>query len=187
MSVTPPQRLSEDQLLADLSLSGLTGRRAFNSLYQQYNHLIAYARHTYNLTLEEAEEAYHEALLGLVRVAQKGQGRLTCKIKTLLHTILSHRSIDALRRRSPQLVALDPQLSLPSSVRVDPFRQLADREEWQDCQRQLELLGENLREVLLESAKGYSSAEIASRYGYKNAATVDVLKHRARKALKAIV
>lgn len=169
-------------------IAGLAGdrRRLYEEiLYRRFASLIWQRPRKYNLSQEEATQAYNDAIIGFLKQLDAGNFRGESSLYTYIRRIFLRRCIDIFRSgptTSVYMDSLDETLELPDES-VGILKRMISQDELNRALIVLRKLSDRCRELLMMSAEGYKMDEITQRMGFKNADSTYSTKHQCKKKL----
>lgn len=175
-----PERLKDEILL---SRAGEGDQTAFLELYQRYRTPIF--RFAYRLlgTVEQAEDVTHDCFLNLVRKPGNFNPEMG-SLSTYLYAAARNLAFKQFRRSGREAALEDLEVDPAMPPRLQPLRQLLDRELSLKVKEAVSNLPELQRESLvLFEYEGLSLNEIAQIVGAE-AGAVKARIYRARQSLK---
>jgi len=177
--------LSEKALLEGITGDKANRKRYEKILYQRFSYLVKARKSTYGLTVDQAQQAYNDAILGLLKQLDRGDFRLESSLKTYLYKIFTRRCVDIFREAPTNKYPLDSleAASELSDSSADFMRTLISQEEIEQALTLLKRLGEKCKQLILMGAQGYGMEEIRKHFGFKNLDTTYSAKHKCKKKL----
>jgi RNA polymerase sigma-70 factor (ECF subfamily) len=159
-------------------------------LYQRYEYFIEEGCRKYNLIYEDSFSAYTDALLSLLHniISESFDGR--SGIKTYFYQIFSNKCVDIVRKNTSNKqqvnktqTASELLVQLPDAARTI-VEQIIDNQKKDLIKKQLELIGEKCKEILLLFEDGFTDKEIAFELGYNNGSVAKTTRLRCLERLK---
>ncbi|MEL6670689.1 MAG: sigma-70 family RNA polymerase sigma factor [Bacteroidota bacterium] len=178
---------SDPQILDQLKGSRVQQERMINWLYQQYLGLIYRGMEKYQLSREEAAEAYADAIIGLRESVVKGKFEGRSKVFTFLFQIFEHKCGDKLRRKTTHKASIKWIYEIPNlPMEAKSFLQkLILEEEVTHLKELIFELGEKCRQLLWDTEYwGYDLETVAQKLGLKNARSASSQKYKCMERLK---
>jgi RNA polymerase sigma-70 factor, ECF subfamily len=132
-------------------------------------------------SVADAEDVVQESYVKAYRALTAGQFDARSSVKTWLHRIVTHASIDALRARARRPTTedhFDDSLGWDAAAQTEARVALAELAHWLD-----QLPPEQRAAIVLKSVEGLSSGEVAEMLGSTEGA-VEQLLVRARSTLR---
>ncbi len=183
---------TDEALIEAIHAGGSRQELGIRNLYDQFFYLTRDGRKKYP-TLDESDlvTAYNSAVISLRKQLLTGKFRGDSALATYFTRIFTNKCIDLLRKQKSGLQTT-PYEYAPEVEDKTPnaLHRLIQSDQLERVRRQLQVLGEVCKQILLDSEyHGYSSEEIATRIGFSNAASVNSKKYsclqKLREALQA--
>ena len=174
----------DQQIINGIKAGGIERQRWEGILFKEYQYLVTQSKH--KLEKDTLKYTYADAVMVLIQHILTEQFRGESKIKTYLHRIFHNKCVDALRKNSTNKVRRHHTEWIGdwghlSSRANSVLKNLINQEMVTNLAEGLGKLGERCKELLLLSAKGFTSKELAAMFDYKSAQAVRVIKNRCRK------
>jgi RNA polymerase sigma factor (sigma-70 family) len=182
----------DDQLIDNLRQGGTLRRKSEEQLFSTYSYFIREGMFKYNISEEDAFEAYSDTVLAAINELIKGLFEHRSSLKTWLYQIFSNKCVDLLRKKSTNknsvhhTVSIGDWLFRLSDSSRTIIQQLADKADWEDLRQRLDQLGENCKNLLMLAADGYSDKEISTMTDYKTAEVVKTSRLRCMERLRKL-
>ena len=154
---------------------GRTAReKAMKTLLLNHQGFIGKGQKEFQISREEARDAYHDALIGLMKMVLKDDFQQKAKLSTILYSIFYRKCIDLRQKGRINVNAISweqvfPGLNLKA---IDFLDKLFAKETLEQIHRILPQIGKNCMELLFFQAQGFEDSYIAEMLGYKNSQTV---------------
>lgn len=183
---------SDDQLIDNLRQGGTPRRKSEEQLFSTYSYFIREGMFKYNISEEEAFEAYADTILAAINELVKGLFEHRATLKTWLYQIFLNKCVDLLRKKSTNKNSVHHTISIGdwllrlSDNNRTIIQQLADKSDWEDLRQHLDRLGENCKNLLMLAADGYSDKEISTMTDYKTAEVVKTSRLRCMERLRKL-
>ena len=176
--------------LEKIQAGGKEGQLAENKLYDKYAYFVKRGMTTHQLAEEDAVDAYIDAFTEAIRQVVQKEFRGDSSFKSYLFRIFNNRCVDNFRKKTTNKSRVHQWIDELSDIHHDSLRntlqKMLDVEKIELLKRAIETLGNTCRQILWDTAMGYSLSEIALRLDppLKNAATVKTQKYRCMNKLK---
>lgn len=180
---------SDQDIIEGIRQGGTARQRLASQIYQQFMGYVYKGQQRYKLSLDEALDAYADAITGVCRHIEAGKFRGESKLSTYLFKSFSNRCVDKLRRRASNANVEWEDLTptMPDKAKT-MIQELVVKEDTQRLLALMDELGENCKKILIDSEYyGFNMEEIAERIGFKNAASVSSMKYRCLDKLKKLI
>lgn len=153
-------QLTDDALIAMLKAGGLQREKAIGCIVQRCSRkLLSYARWRYwRLGAEAIDDAFTEALLGLIRAIERDKYNGQAGLCAFLNKIFHRRCIDFIRQKTTNpIIPID---EAPQTAAEGP----AEASDEEECLRMaMRQLPHKKRELLADWSEGYSYEEMAAK------------------------
>ncbi|MEO0895462.1 MAG: sigma-70 family RNA polymerase sigma factor [Bacteroidota bacterium] len=177
------RKQKEKELMEGLLKSGTEKEQYEQMMFKEYMNIIWKGKHKYNLTEEEAKDAYTDAMLASMKAIRKGSFRGESSLFSYIQSIFFKKCIDQFNRRKTSFDEYEEtSMQIPDSSQ-DVLAKLEVRDKFIQLKLHLNQLGERCKELLLYFAEGYSMEEITSIMGFANARTAASQKYNCKKQL----
>lgn len=160
------------------------------TLYEQYNYFIEEGCRKFNMDYENSFSAYSDAVLSVINNIRSENFDGRSSLKTYLYQIFSNKCIDLLRKtttnkNSVHKSTLLPELlgQLPDKVK-NAVQKFIDDQKIANLRKNLNMIGDKCREILLLFEDGVSDKEIAQMLSYNNAAVAKTTRLRCLEKLR---
>lgn len=166
-------------------------RRQFeNKLYEKYYYLIKEATFKHNITSEDASSAYSDTIISVIDaiVLQKFQEK--AQLKTFVYQIFNNKCVDQIRKNTTNKSSVNQGISIDDFALQMPddskliIQKLAEEFEFDKLKKQLSLLGEKCKQMLMAWADGFSDKEIALMLEYNSPQVAKTSRLRCLEKLK---
>lgn len=180
---------TDEEIIEGIRAGGILRQKLAAQIYQQYMGYVYKGQQRYKLNLEEARDAYADAITGVCRHIEEGRFRGESKLSTYLFKSFSNRCVDKLRRRASnanvEWESLVP--TMPDKAKT-MIQEIVLKEDTERLLALMDQLGENCKKILIDSEYyGFNMEEISERIGFKNAASVSSMKYRCMDKLKKLL
>ncbi|MBO0950916.1 RNA polymerase sigma factor [Fibrella forsythiae] len=174
-------RYSDEQLILQLASSDTREvDKAVKQLHGQYKDMIVRLVHQNSGTLQDGEELFDDALLGLWQAVQAGRYQPTARIKTYLYQIARNLWLNRIRAASRAVRFTDTE-SLDDYHLMSLDEPLEHNEAVDAFWEKVRAVGETCYNVLRAYADGYSMQEIAVRFELGTANNAKTIKYNCLK------
>ena len=180
--------MQDQQIAQAILLGGLEKEKAVQYLIDQHVGFVHKLHQNLNISLEEAKDAYTDAIMALIQAIENQTFKGESKLSTFLYKIFYFKCVDFSRKRSTNRI--DYQVELPniSSSEEDTFKQLIIKEEVKNLKVHMEKIGHPCQQILLDwGFWGYKMPEIAKRVGLKDAGKAKRQKYNCLQKLIKII
>lgn len=181
---------NERQVILQIEAGGRARRAAEYQLFDRFRYLVNQGMRKHGLSEDDAIDAYTDSILVLIRTIEDGKFQSQNKISTLLHAIFFRKCVDVFRKNANtlEITELMPESSTLPDRAQDILRNMMTQENVRRLRVFMLQLGQRCQEILWDSLYfGYRPAEIAEKYGLKNAETVLSQKSRCLKKLRETI
>ena len=183
------KRTYSDQVIIEGIQKGGTDReKAVNLLFDNNVGFLHTVRKKLFLTLEEAQDAYADAIVKVASQVSLGKFRGESKLSTYFYKIFYNKCVDVSRKKASNTatrVEEYPELSDPAS---DLLHKLDVKDEAMQVRKVMGEMGEACKNILLDWAyMGYSMEEIARRRNLKTPESARSLKYKCLKKLRELI
>ncbi|MEO0899188.1 MAG: sigma-70 family RNA polymerase sigma factor [Bacteroidota bacterium] len=179
----------DEEIIQQIRSGGIGRQKYASKIYTQYMGYVIKGKQRYRLSMEEAQDAYADAVIGICRHIEEGRFRGESKLSTYLFKAFSNRCVDKLRRRaSNKNVAWEEILPTMPDKAKNMIQELILKEKTDLLLALMDKLGESCKKILIDSEYyGFSMDEIAERTGFKNAASVSSMKYKCMDKLRKLL
>ncbi len=179
----------DQQIIKGIKAGGLERQRWEGILFKEYQYFVAQSKH--KLDKDTLKYTYADAVMVLIQHILSEQFRGEAAMKTYLHRIFNNKCVDAIRKKTTNKVKRHDtdwigDWTHLSSRANSVLKNLINQEMVEDLAEGLGKLGERCKKLILLSAKGFNSKELAEMFSYKSAQAVRVIKNRCMKKWKEI-
>lgn len=159
-------------------------------LYDSYKYLVDEGCRKFHITQEDSFTAYSDAVLSVICniMADRFDGRSS--LKTYLYQVFSNKCIDLVRKNTTNKQQVNhsvtsPELlvQLPDAART-VIERLVDQQKMDVIQKQMAILGQKCKEILLLFEDGFSDREISEKLEYSTAAVAKITRLRCLEKLR---
>lgn len=180
---------TDAEIIEGIRSGGIRRQKLATQIYQQYMGYVYKGQKRYKLSLEDARDAYADAVTGVCRHIREGRFRGESKLSTYLFKSFSNRCVDKIRRlTSNSNVEWDELVPTMPDKAKTMIQELVIREDTERLLSLMDELGDNCKKILIDSEYyGFNMEEIAERIGFKNAASVSSMKYRCLNKLKKLL
>ena len=179
---------TDRELIEAIRRGGLAREKALLFLYKRYVAFVYKLQKRYSLSIEDAKDAYSDAIIVAGEQISKNMFRGESQISSYLYRIFSNKCVDLIRKKAnPPTHTLETVSTL--SDREKSMQDLLEvRDEVRELEHVLDQMGPSCKQILLDWAYfGYSMEEIAQRAGLKNAESAMSQKYKCFKKLKQLL
>ena len=179
---------TDESLIAGIRKGGLHREKCILWLYDRYAGYVYKGINIFQLDMEDAKDAYSDAILATVLQIQRKQFRKEGKVSTYLYQSFMNRCKNQIRSaRVREREFLNKIPNLPDNTR-SMLEELIDQEEIFRYKELFGQLGEKCQQILWDSLfHGYTMEEICARIGYTSAASVSNMKYKCMDRLKRLL
>lgn len=176
---------SDQSIVAAIQKGGAEREKAVYYLFDTHLGFLHKVRKKQFLSLEEAQDAYADAVVKLSSQISLGKFRGESKLSTYFYKIFYNKCVDVSRKKASNAITQVeeyPELSDPA----ENLLHLMDvKDEAMQVRKLMGNMGENCKNILLDWAyMGYSMEEIAQRRNLKTADSARSLKYKCLKKLR---
>lgn len=180
--------MTDEQLIESIRAGGAERERSINRLFDYYASWVLGGKKTYRLSLEEAKDAYSDAIISVSLHIQSGQFRGESSIKTYLWRIFQNRCKNKIRDRKRTPDHWLEEMPNLAEEHHSFLRELESREELEEIQGFMHQLGETCRKILwMRDYEGYGMDEIAQEVGFSSGKSVSSKRHKCLSALRSLI
>ena len=186
------QSSDDETLLQHLRQNGSVKTTAEDRLFQRYRYFIEEGSRKYNLTSDEAFDAYSDTVLAGIADVSSGVFKGSSSLKTYLFRIFQNKCVDIVRRKMTKKNKVNQALPLFENIfqladgAKSVLQRLADKADLDLLRQKMTELGDTCRRVLQFSAEGRSDREIAELMEFKTADVVKTTRLRCLGKLRAL-
>ena len=178
---------TDQEIIEGIRKGGVERQRYEYMLYRRHAEFVVRRPRKYNLTDEEARDAYTEAFMAVTDHISNGRFRGESSLKTYLSRIFRNKCVDQFRKNTTVKVNwVDEFPDLPDESR-DFVKNLVGKEDLAQLKQLLTQLGERCQELLMLSGSGYSPSEIAARMGFKTSKSASSQRYKCLEKLKELM
>ncbi|MEM6261089.1 MAG: sigma-70 family RNA polymerase sigma factor [Bacteroidota bacterium] len=181
-------RYSDQEIIDSILLGGSIQERVIHHLFDIHQGFIGQACERHQLSIEDARDAFCDALVALRKqiLAQKFRGE--SKISTYLYRIFTNKCIDHLRKKNSYHAQLTPEIPEIEDESGNIFHHLVVQEDFNYAVQKMEEIGETCKRVLIDSLYyRYSMEEVAERAGLPDAKTASDRKYKCLQRLRKLI
>ncbi|MEM7374718.1 MAG: sigma-70 family RNA polymerase sigma factor [Bacteroidota bacterium] len=184
----PTNPRSDRDIIDAIKAGGRHKEYAIQWLMEEYGKFMHKIQKKYGLTEEGVQDAYTDAIIGLIQQIEKESFRGESKLSTFFYRIFSNKGVDLFRKNSTKRINTvvdmppieDPSKNILSLLDIE--------DEIQNLNGFLDNMGDNCKQILLDwGFWGYGMAEIAERAGLKNADQAKRQKYRCLQKLTKMI
>ncbi|MEM6631143.1 MAG: sigma-70 family RNA polymerase sigma factor [Bacteroidota bacterium] len=179
---------TDQAIIEGIKTGGANREKAINQLFDSNLGFLHTVRKKLFLSLEEAQDAYADAIVKVASQISLGKFRGESKISTYLYKIFYNKCVDVSRKKASNTatwVEEYPELSDPAS---DLLQKLDVKDEVVQLRKVMANMGEACKNILLDWAyMGYSMEEIAQRRNLKTPESARSLKYKCLKKLRELL
>jgi len=179
---------SDANLIKGIQAGGTQREKCIKYLYERYRAYLYKLKSKYQLSPEEAQDAYADAVVTVSEQIQLGNFQGKSKISTYLYSIFSNKCVDKIRKKTtPHIEEVYEYPEVKDSER-NMLEILGQQEDLKSLNRHMEQLGGKCKAILLDWAYyGYSMEEIAERNELKNSYSAATQKYKCLKKLMELI
>lgn len=180
---------NEEQVLEAIREGGRARQEAEYQLFDRFRYLVPKGKKKHGLSEEQAIDAYTDASMAVIDKISSGSFRRENKVSTLFHQIFYNKCVDVFRKNAntPEKTDLMEAMPYLPDQASNMLGKLIVEEQMDELRALMAKLGESCRNILWDALYfGFRPAEIAEKYGLKNAETVLSQKSRCLKKLRAM-
>ena len=188
------QKQTDENFIETILAGGKAAQLAEKKLFNQFTGLIVKGQREYQLSKEEAYDAYSEAIITVFQHIKTKKFKGNSSLKTYLNRIFKNKCIDFFRKKTTTKSRVhqwtdDLTVIANHQARQNIQKYLEDQELISQLEKSLQQLGAVCKQIILEYAYGFSFEEIAARLNppFKNGTTVKSKKSQCMKKLKVIL
>lgn len=184
-----PLNTTDQELVDNLRNNGTNRRKSEDQLFATYHYFIREGIHKFNLSEDEAFDAYSDSILSAIENIRNGSFEGRASLKTWIYQIFHNKCVDLLRKKTTNKNSINQTASINdvtfqlSDPNKSVIQKLTDKEDWELLKLKLNELGDNCRQLLLLATDGYSDKEISQIMDYK---TGDVVKTSRLRCLERL-
>lgn len=179
---------SDAEIVEGIQQGGPMREQWITRLYGSYLHYINKARVKYQLSDEDLQDAYADAVIALGEQVADGRFREEAKLSTYLYRIFFNKCVDIIRKYATNRVVAMPDLPDTGLTERDSLDDLAIQDQMEVLGKYLDQLGDRCKQILLYWGYwGYNMHEIAEKMGFKNNKSVISQKHKCFEKLKKMI
>ena len=182
------EKYSDAEIVHGIKAGGKYQEQMTQYLFDAHIGFYVQARKKYRLVEEELQDAYTDAILGVIRAVVRDRFRQDCKLSTYLYSIFQKICISRISRRKEGVVEYwneEPQLP---SLAQSTLQKLVEEDQLKQVDQILKKLGDTCRQLLWDALYfGFSMEEITIKLGFKNVAVTSSKKYKCLSKLKHMV
>ncbi|MCI4667204.1 MAG: sigma-70 family RNA polymerase sigma factor [Bacteroidia bacterium] len=171
-------------ILNGIHQKGSQRDKAIMTMFESFSYFVKFGQGKYRLSEENAQTAYNESILACINAIERKKFKGESCLKTYLHTIFRNKCVNEIRSNKSNQAneSLEDFVHIPDKAK-SILHQMDLESRLAETLALLDKIGKKCKEVLLQTARGYSSSEIAVMLGYKDDNTVNVIRRRCRASL----
>ena len=183
------KRTYSDQLIIEgIQKGGVEREKFIHYLFDTHQGFLHKVRKKQFLSIEEAQDAYADAVVKLASQISLGKFRGDSKLSTYFYTIFYNKCVDVSRKKASHTsttIEEYPELSDPAA---NILHKMDVADEARQVRGVMDSMGATCKEILLDWAyMGYSMEEIAQRRNLKTADSARSLKYKCLKKLRELL
>jgi len=163
----------DEEIVAGILAGGSQRQKYTNYLYDRYHRYIYTGIKKYKISLEQAQEAFADALIGVCKQIDNQKFRGESSISSYLFRAFSNRCVDKLRSATSYIgeEELEDHLNVPAYAH-NMLQRMELKESWQQVSQLMDELGEQCKRLILDSEYfGFTMDELAQKMGFNKAST----------------
>ncbi|MEM7370473.1 MAG: sigma-70 family RNA polymerase sigma factor [Bacteroidota bacterium] len=179
----------EDQeLIQGLMQEGAQREIWVARLFDQHKGMALQGKRKHNISLEDARDAYSDAVISVSRQIQQGKFRGDSKLSTWFYQVFRNYCIKRFHKAKRQQIDwADEMPNLPETAQ-NMLETLIEKDQFDTLYEWMGQLGENCRQILvLREFHQYTPKEIAEKIGFKNAQSVSSKRFKCLEKLRELI
>jgi RNA polymerase sigma-70 factor (ECF subfamily) len=183
--------LPSDTEIATGILAGGSTRRIFeNILYEKFYYLIKDGTFKHKITEEDASSSYSDAIIAVIDAIVSNKFQEKAQLKTYTYQIFNNKCVDQIRKNTTNKESVNQGASIDEFALQMPdeskliIQQLSEEFEFDKLKKQLALLGEKCKQMLMAWSEGFSDKEISVMLEYNSAQVAKTSRLRCLEKLK---
>ena len=179
----------EQEIIDNLRSSVINRRKAEEQLYCRYSYLMKAGIKKYAIGADDAFNAYSDTVLAVIDSLTYGTFEGKCSLRTYMHGIFHHKSVDVVRKKASQKKRMHQAESIHgealylSDGSKSIIEKLVIQTDIKRLKEKIDQLRHTSRQIILLSAGGYKDKEIAELLKYKTANVVKTTRLRCIRKL----
>ncbi len=179
---------SDSEIIQLIKNGGSAFEQIAEYLFESHLGYIHKAKKQLNLSLEQANDAYADALVKLIRQIRNDRFLGESKLSTYFYSIFHNTCVDVLRKETTNLSYSSLNELAYSKKEKDLLNLIELKDSVKQVKAQMHQIGEPCKKILLDWAYwGYSMREIAVRSSLASEESARSMKYKCLKKLKAIM
>jgi RNA polymerase sigma factor (sigma-70 family) len=183
--------LPSDSELATGILAGGSARRLFeNKLYEKFFYLIKDGTFKHKISQEDASSVYSDTIIAVIDAIVNQKFQEKAQLKTYVYQIFNNKCVDLIRKNSTNKESVnqgfsidDLALQMPDDAKLI-IQQLSEEFEFDKLKKQLVMIGEKCKQMLMAWSEGFSDREIAVMLEYNSPQVAKTSRLRCLEKLK---
>ncbi len=185
---------SDEFIINNIKIGGITRKKAENSLYQKYQYFIRDASFKHQITQDECFTLYSESILVLIENIDSGRFEQRSSIKTYLYKIFYNKCVSQIRKNATNISRVHLNDSPITYKHLDELpdqakgivSKLIFEDESEYLNKMLSKLGEKCQDILANWSNGKTDKEIAVQLGYNNEFVAKTSRMRCLEKLREL-
>ncbi|MEM7369037.1 MAG: RNA polymerase sigma factor [Bacteroidota bacterium] len=179
-------------MISAILKGGASSERAVADLYESLFAFAIKAKRRYNLSEQDIQDCYSDAITALVQKVKNGEFLGESKLSTYFYSILSNKCVDKVRRlnsqKSQEEAKWTHELPEVTDRTWDFLGQWDVKEEVDRLSTLMNQIGEKCKQLLLDlDYHGYQPEEMIERMGFANLNSIKTQKYKCKKKLLKLV
>lgn len=172
-------------------LTGGSARRIFeNKLYEKFFYLIKDGTFKHKITEDEASSTYSDTIIAVIDAIVGKKFLEKAQLKTYIYQIFHNKCVDLIRKNTTNKESVHQGLSIDEFTFQMPddskliIQQLSEEFEFDKLKKQLAILGDKCKQMLMAWGEGFSDKEIANMLEYNSPQVAKTSRLRCLEKLK---
>ncbi len=191
MSLFSKKTTSDSAIIDGINEGGSPKRKAENLLFEKYYYLIKDGIRKHKLTDDECFSIYSDSIIAIIENVIGGKFEGRSELKTYIYQIFSNKCVDQIRKNTTNKASVNNGLSIDDIANSIPeesrsvVSQMMLEYDIEKLYKNLSLIGEKCKQMILFWGEGYSDEEISKQLAYNSPAVAKTSRLRCLDKLKS--